>query len=476
VDMRLFDDLDRLDDVLLMVHFHRNVYWHMYGTGNDSRDNALNRVRAGHLYDFLNNFLLVLRLFNEDLSGNWYLDDLLHDALHRVWHVTGNNLFHRYRHAYFLGNSYFVGLREGSVDCSNDFAGNLVGNWAINNSFHRVWDANFLGNSNFNRHIDLLVDNFSHWIRDRYINNPLDGIRDPAFDDLHHGVRNLDGDLVRYLVRSVHPALNNFLHGVRHWSVDNALDFNGNALFNHALVGLRNRTVHNLLNSVRYADFLTNAAFHRGRDWNWTVNRDVHMIGHVDVAHMSYGVGAIHVLHDVNGNGNLHWHRHVNCTGNFHNLLDDPLNWNRDTLLNELFNWVRDPLFHNLFNWDWNFDADILGDIHVVRLGSVDDSLHWVRNSCLNNSLLHLLNGHIDHFVNNAGRGIHILSVSNSWLNLHHSLVYNGCPRVITCDNWTSCHNCWSAGIDRAASNNWTSNMSVSDGLSHMLIATENHD
>jgi hypothetical protein len=467
--MRLLNNLDWLNYVLFMVNFHRNIDWHMNWARDDSWDDFLNRVRSGDLYDLLNNLLLILRLLHEDLSWDWDLNDLLDNSFHGVRYIAGDDLFHGHGYAHFLWNLHFVRLGEWPVHSSDDFTRDLIRDWTVDDSFHRVGYANFFRNSNLHRNINLLVDNLCHWIRDRDVNNPFDGVWHPALDNLDHWVWDLDWNLLWNFIRSIDTSLNHSLHRVRHRSVDNSLNFHGYALLNNSFDRLRHRTIHYFLNSVGYANFLADTAFHRGRNWNRTVHRDIDVVGNIHSANVGHGVRAIHLFHNVHWNRNLDWNRHMYCTGNFDDLLNNPFNGDRNALFDKLFNWIRNSLFHKLFHRNWYFDTDGNWHVHIVRCWPVNNSLHRVRNSCLDNSLLHLLNGHIDHFFNKARWGIHILSVSNSWLDGEDSLVHDSCSRIVSGNNWSACNN-------RAWGNDWPTNMRVNCLSCGMLMASENHD
>jgi hypothetical protein len=350
----LFDHVDGLDDVLLMLNLDGHVIWDGHWALNDTWAVALDGVGAGNLNDLLNDFGLLHNLADGDVAGNGDLNDLLDNAFNRVWHVAGHDLFDRDGDADLVGLLNRVWGRDWALNNLGHLAHNWVWHGALNNFVHGVGNSDLLGNADLIGSINAFLNNSGDRVWDWHVNNLVNRVGFRALDNTGDGVRNLDFLADANLDRNVDTFLDNAGHWVGNRALDDFLDRVWDPGLNNFLNWVWNRAFHDLGHWVRNTDFLADGAVNRAWDLDRAVDNLLDRDGHVLVADLFNRVRNRDLSDLLDGHGNLHGTWDMDGAWDFHDLLHKAFNGEGNSLLNELLNRVGNALLYDLLNGAWD--------------------------------------------------------------------------------------------------------------------------
>lgn len=192
LDDGLLNDVDGLHDDLLVLDLDGDLIgdldWNFDDLGHLSGDG----VWAGNVHNLLNDLMLVLNDGVRSVDGDWNGDRLVDESLHWVGDVTLNNLFNWNGHLNRVWLSDLIGSGDGSLNDLCDFADNGVGNGSVNDTRNVVGDFVGCRNLNLIGNVNIFLNNFDHWIRNRDVNNLLDCVRNGPLHYFGDSVWHLD--------------------------------------------------------------------------------------------------------------------------------------------------------------------------------------------------------------------------------------------------------------------------------------------
>lgn len=396
---RLLDDLDGLDDCLHVLDPLHNFMRHLLVAYALSDHHFLYGVGLLYVHNLLHRAWDVLDVLHRHLSWDWHLNDLFHDLLDRVGAISVADLLHGHLNFIGLRNLHLVGLRNLSVHVTNNFTGDRAGHRTVNHLGHLVGHLNMLWYLNAVGNLDTTLYNLLNGIRLRHLDDLINGV---GFRNVHtflYWVRARHFLADFNFVGAVHPSLHNLLHGIWYWSVDGLLYGVRHTALHDLFDGIRAWSVNTLLNRVRNLHVLGNLFFHGIGALHDLLtdllhgNRTVHSSAHF----MRYR----HIDRTANfvRNGNFNTYRLWHLTSDVADAFDNTVDRNMNDLLNNLLHWDRDTTLTDLFNWVWALNPlnnwAVIGPLHTFR----HELLDWIRAWNLYDLLHNVRHRYIHDFV-----------------------------------------------------------------------------
>jgi hypothetical protein len=348
-----------------------NCEGHLHWCG----DRNLDRLgdRNGPLHNFLHDLLnrvghiLVDNTLHRDRDLYWHplnhlvwnLDHLLHDLLHRNWHLTMLDAFDRVRYPTL-----------------NDL---LNRNWNLHafRDRHLHWDLNDSLNNLLHWVGHITGDNLFHWNRHLHMADNFNRIWNITGDDLFNWHRNLDCFGHNHFVGDLDRTVNNSCHGVRNLTMDNSFNGVWHRPLHHLLNRVGNLHVVGHLYGVVHGNLACDHAIHRNLDrTNNLLHDGIRLVSEDFLGHGVWDVVRLR-------NAPVNWNWHID------RLLNNLLHGKSHFALDDLFHRVRNLAVSHAFHRDWNLnllrDGDVVGNGHSTVDHTlhrnwnipVDDSLNW---------------------------------------------------------------------------------------------------
>jgi hypothetical protein len=233
----------------------------------------------------------------------------------------------------------------------------------------------------------------------RNFNNFVDSVRLWPVDDLLHWVGHVNLLANFDFNWDINTALNNLLHGVWHWAINDLLHRVWDTLFHNLFHGVRNWPINDFLHRVGDLHMLDNPLVHGDRHLHHFLNKLLNWNRDILCPYNLMGNGNINCSHNFMWNGDFDTDWNWDLPLHLDHLLHNTVYWNLHNTLNNLFDRHRDAPFDDLLNWVWHLHGFNNRDIIWLLNSSLDDLLHRVWNTGLNNSLHCMWNWDVNDLV-----------------------------------------------------------------------------